>query len=163
MIVRRYEPRDRPAVWSLNHIPFRGATADPSAPIPLPAVDSPGHFADLEDVLESFVAVGGEFLVAELNGEVIGVGGIRGNDNRQAEVLRVRVHPAVRRQGVGRALMEALEDAARQLGFEEMHLDTTVDQPEAIAFYRSRGYSEVGRETFPAWELVYFTKPLSQA
>jgi ribosomal protein S18 acetylase RimI-like enzyme len=56
--------------------------------------------------------------------------------------------------------MSALELRARELGFEELHLDTTVEQPEAIAFYRALGYSEVGRELFPNWELIYFTKPV---
>lgn len=160
MLVRRYRPDDRPAVWSLNTIPFKGRTANPSAPLDLPPVDGPGHFPDLADVLESFVAVGGEFLVVEVDGHVVGMGGIRGNERGQAEVLRVRVHPAVRRQGVGRALMDALEQRAAELGFAELHLDTTVEQPEAIAFYESLGYRETGRERHPAWELLFFTKPV---
>jgi hypothetical protein len=36
------------------------------------------------------------------------------------------------------------------------------NQPEAVAFYRSLGYHEAGRETRPewSWTLVYFIKPL---
>jgi N-acetylglutamate synthase-like GNAT family acetyltransferase len=109
--------------------------------------------------LSSFVDVGGEFLVVEVDGRIVGMGGIRANGARQAEVLRVRVHPAMRRLGVGRALMNSLEAAAGELGYGELHLDTTVDQPEAIAFYTALGYAEVGRQSFPEWELVFFTKP----
>jgi ribosomal protein S18 acetylase RimI-like enzyme len=73
------------------------------------------------------------------------MGGVRPNDRGRAEVLRVREHPAVRRRGVGRALMTALEARAAQLGLVEMHLDTATNQLEAMAFYPGRGYREVGR------------------
>ena len=83
-------------------------------------------------------------------------------DTGGAEVLRVRVHPATRRRGIGRALMKELEDRARSRGFFEFNLDTATNQPEAVAFYRALGYVEVGRESRPewSWTLVYFTKQL---
>jgi ribosomal protein S18 acetylase RimI-like enzyme len=76
--------------------------------------------------------------------------------------VRVRVHPATRRRGVGRALMAALEQRAGQLGMRELHLDTATNQPEAMAFYHSLGYQEVGREHQPGWSwtLVYYAKVL---
>lgn len=158
--VRRYAPEDRDQVWALNHIPFRGHTADPSMPLPLPPATDPGHFADLHDVQESFLDAGGEFLVVELDGAVVGMGGIRPTDPGRAEVLRVRVHPATRRLGVGRALMGELEARARDLGIAELVLETTVEQPEAIAFYSGLGYRETGRRLVPDWELVFFSKSL---
>ncbi len=74
----------------------------------------------------------------------------------------MRVHPAVRRRGRGRLLVSALEEAASELGFHQLHLDTASNQPEAVAFYRSLGYEEIGRETRPGWSwtLVYFMKRL---
>lgn len=160
MLVRRYQARDRGQVWALNHIPFKGLTADPAVPLELPAVAGPGHFEDLYDPEASFVAVGGEFLVVEEEARVVGMGGIKPYGGGVAEVLRVRVHPAFRRRGVGAALMTGLEAAAGALGLETMHLDTTTDQPEAIAFYRALGYTETGRLRLPDWELIFFTKPV---
>jgi ribosomal protein S18 acetylase RimI-like enzyme len=157
-VVRRYRPADRPTVWALNHIPFKGNSADPEAPLDLPLVDGPGHFDDLTDPLAGFVDAGGDFLVVEEAGRVMAMGGIRGNHRGQAEVLRVRVHPARRRRGMGRALMDGLEARAAELGFAELHLDTTIEQPEAIAFYRRLGYEQVGRERFSRWHLLYFSK-----
>jgi len=159
VLVRRYEQRDRPTVWALNHIPFEGMTADPLYPLDLPPVDGPAHFDDLRDVVVSFIEAGGEFLVVEMDGRVVGMGGIRPNEAGQAEVLRVRVHPATRRRGVGRLLMESLERRAAELGFLELHLDTTEEQPEAIAFYRSLGYRDAGTAKMPNWTLLFFTKP----
>ena len=72
----------------------------------------------------------------------------------------VRVHPATRRQGIGRALMSALEERAAQFGLRSMVLDTALNQPEAMAFYERLGYREAGRETRPGWTwtLIYYVK-----
>jgi ribosomal protein S18 acetylase RimI-like enzyme len=127
----------------------------------LPAEEQPG-FPDLADVPGCFLQAGGDFLIAEIDDHLVGMGGIRPNADGEAEVLRVRVHPATRRRGVGRALMNALEERAAQLGMQQMHLDTATNQPEAMAFYRSLGYQETGREHQPGWSwtLVYFVKRL---
>jgi len=151
-------------LWALNALPNVGATADPTVPLPLPpAVDPPAGFPDLADVRGCFLEVGGDFLIVERGGHLVGMGGIRPRDDREtAEVLRVRVHPAFRRRGVGRALMSALEQRAARLGMRRMHLDTATNQPEAMAFYQGLGYQETGREHQPAWSwtLVYFAKAL---
>jgi len=89
--------------------------------------------------------------VVEHGAHLVGMGGIRPNSATEAEVLHVRVHPATRRQGVGRLLMEGLEARARDLGFEGLHLDTATNQPEAIAFYTALGYTPAGTESNPNW------------
>ncbi len=163
MQARRYRPDDLRRVWALNDIPHIGRTADPTAPLELPLrpPERP-NFPDLTQIEESYLAAGGDFVVVEHDRHLIGMGGIRPNTAEQAEVLRVRVHPGMRRRGVGRLLMTELESRARQLGFSELHLDTTTNQPEALAFYHGIGYHEIGRETRPewSWTLVYFTKRL---
>lgn len=90
------------------------------------------------------------------------MGGIRPNTSQQAEILHVRVHPATRRQGIGRKIMSVLEHRALELGFQELHLDTATNQPEAVAFYEGLGYIRLGEETRPewSWTLVVFTKQL---
>ena len=163
MHVRRFEPADLRRVWALNDIPNVGATADAGAPLDLPLPDGPpASFPRLADVESSFLQDGGDFLVVEEADHLLGMGGIAPNTSSQAEVLHIRVHPATRRRGIGRMLMTALEERAGELGFAELHLDTASNQPEAIAFYRGLGYTEIGRETRPEWKwtLVYFTKHL---
>jgi ribosomal protein S18 acetylase RimI-like enzyme len=161
--LRRFEDADAPTLWALNDLPNIGATADPDVPLPLPpAARPPADFPDLADVAGCFLRAGGEFLVAEQDGHLVGMGGLRPSGHGRAEVLRVRVHPATRRRGVGRALMTALEERAGRLGMRELHLDTATNQPEAMAFYRSLGYREEGREHRPGWSwtLVYYVKTL---
>jgi ribosomal protein S18 acetylase RimI-like enzyme len=161
--IRRARSDDAPTLWALNALPHIGATADPSVPLDLPAVPAPTDFPDLVDVTASFVDVGGEFLVADLGGRVVGMAGYRPVDRHRFEVLRVRVHPACRRLAVGRTLMEGLEHRGGAAGFEESYLATADNQPEAIAFYAALGYRELERETRPEWwwTLVHMAKDLT--
>ncbi len=126
LTVRQDRSADAPNVWALNDIPHHGCTADLSASLPLvPVHRPPSEFPDLANIEQAFIGAGGDFLVAELDGHVVGMGGFRANDNRQAQILRVRVHPAVRRRGVGAQVMAALERRAGELGFWEAFLDTS--------------------------------------
>jgi N-acetylglutamate synthase-like GNAT family acetyltransferase len=163
MRIRQFAVSDERRVWALNNLPNVGFTADPSVPLDLPTPEAPPpQFPDLAAIERTFIQAGGEFLVVEWNGHLVGMGGIRPNDARQAEVMRIRVHPAKRRAGIGSALMAALEIRAAELGFSELHLDTATNQPDAVAFYRALGYDELGQVTRPewTWTLVYFTKEL---
>lgn len=151
MIVRDFREPDAPVLWTLGDLPNVGATADSSVPLPLPPASSPPEaFPDLAAIGSSFDA----FLVVELEGGLVGMGGLRISAPGRAEVLRVRVHPATRRRGVGRALMTALER------HRDPSLDTATNQPEAVAFYLGLGYGEVDRKVFPHWTLVYYEKEL---
>jgi ribosomal protein S18 acetylase RimI-like enzyme len=163
MTVRRFRDGDAGVLWALNALPNIGETADPTVPIALAAaVEAPAGFPDLADVGASFLAEGGEFLVVELDGHVVGMGGYRLDGDACAEVLRVRVHPATRRRGIGRALMAELERRAAGEGLRSMRLDTATNQPAAMAFYRGLGYREVRREHRPGWTwtLVHYAKTL---
>lgn len=142
-------------------MPFIGATSDPGVPLllPLPS-QAPSAFPDLAGVKESFLGAGGDFIVAELDGLIVGMCGFLPTGPSEVEILRLRVHAAMRRQGIARAIMEELERRAATVGFTEAHLNTATNQPEAVAFYQSIGYLETGRESRPewTWTLVYFRK-----
>ncbi|GIG63811.1 hypothetical protein Pen01_01060 [Phytomonospora endophytica] len=157
--VRDARPDDLRTLWTLASLPNVGATGDPGRPIALPeAAGPPEAFADIGDPA-SHIA----FLVAEFQGRVVGCGGIRAAGPGAAdgvEVRNIRVHPATRRLGVGRAVMAALEKRARDVGYRFAHLDTATNMPEAMAFYRRIGYEETHRRAFPKWTLVYYSKSL---
>jgi GNAT superfamily N-acetyltransferase len=53
------------------------------------------------------------------------------------------VAPQARGQGVARVLLTALEDAARELGYAKVRLDTGPEQPHARRLYESAGYVEI--------------------
>ena len=61
----------------------------------------------------------------------------------EAEIKRMYVVPAARGRGLARGLLAAMEDAARDLGYERVRLDTGATQPHAKALYRSAGYRDI--------------------
>jgi GNAT superfamily N-acetyltransferase len=76
-------------------------------------------------------------LVAERDGEVVAMAHIvpsgAANAPHRAEVQRVAVAERVRGTGVGRKLMEAVDDAARERGLTLLRL-TTHEGTDACAF-----------------------------
>jgi GNAT superfamily N-acetyltransferase len=87
---------------------------------------------------------GGTFLVGYRVGsagdEAVCGGGIKRLPDGTCEIKRMYVVPAARGQGVARALLHALEDAARGLGYTVARLDTGPRQPNAQGLYQSEGY-----------------------
>lgn len=65
------------------------------------------------------------------------------NQPHRADVAKLLVHPEARRQGLARALMQALEARARALGRSLLVLDTRSGDPSQ-ALYQSIGYRVAG-------------------
>ncbi len=60
------------------------------------------------------------------------------------EMKRLYVQPAHRGSGLGRRLVEAALDRAREMGFSRVCLNTVVPKmPAAVALYRSMGFVEI--------------------
>lgn len=53
--------------------------------------------------------------------------------------------PAQERRGIGRALMEACLECAKQMGYVQAELEVVADNASAIGLYRSLGFVEFGR------------------
>jgi putative acetyltransferase len=85
----------------------------------------------------------GAFVVAYLADEPAGCGAVRRIEAGIAELKRMFVAPARRGQGVGRAVLEALEAEARALGTTRLVLETGVRQPEALALYERAGFTRI--------------------
>ena len=111
---------------------------------------------------DQFVPPRGAFLVALLDGEPVGCGGVRVVGTGTAEIKRMYVDAAVRRRGVARALLAALEAASLELGCPTLRLETGLRQPEAIALYEEAGYGRI--PNFGYWAdspvAVCYEKPL---
>ena len=62
----------------------------------------------------------------------------------QAELLTIAVSPSHRRQGYGRALLNALHEHWRAAGVEQAYLEVRDDNLPAIALYTSEGWRRTG-------------------
>jgi GNAT superfamily N-acetyltransferase len=103
----------------------------------------------------------GQFLVVrDDDGTPVGCGGVRLLDPETAEVKRMWLDPSVRGRGLGRELLAALEQAARELGAERGVLDTFDVLGAAMALYRSAGWQEVAAYNDNRQATRWFAKPL---
>jgi GNAT superfamily N-acetyltransferase len=84
----------------------------------------------------------GALLIARVDGRAAGLGGIRHLDTGVAEIKSMYVAPADRGRGIGRILLEELEQIARERGCREVRLDSSRYLKEAVMLYRSAGYEE---------------------
>lgn len=91
-----------------------------------------------------FAPPGGDFLLGWDGGDAVCCGGIKRLDPEACEIKRMYVVPAARGQGIAGALLAALEERARALGYTIARLDTGPKQPHAERMYRAAGYAPIG-------------------
>jgi GNAT superfamily N-acetyltransferase len=87
----------------------------------------------------------GGFFVAYVDEWPVGCGGWRtwAADDNVAEIKRMYTRPEARGLGVAKAVLAAVEDAARAGGRKRMILETGLEQPEAMALYEHQGYTPI--------------------
>ena len=85
----------------------------------------------------------GRFFVAYLHNEPIGCGAVKHPAGAPAQIKRMWIAPGARGLGLGRRLLTALENQARDAGADTALIETNSDLTEALALYASTG-----------WELV---------
>jgi GNAT superfamily N-acetyltransferase len=87
---------------------------------------------------------GGIFMVGyDEDVQPVCCGGIKQLPDGTCEIKRMYVVPFARGRGVARALLEALEEQARELGYSVARLDTGPRQPKAERIYRNAGYRAI--------------------
>ena len=132
-------------------IPYEEAYRDDMIFTVLSAKDALGRVPrlnpDLLDVKANYLDRGdGFFLALGDDGRVLGCGGFsRVGDTDEAFVYRLFVKPALKRRGIGAALLKAVEGAMRARGIRvsRVHLGEPREQWfESYAFYPKHGYVE---------------------
>lgn len=114
-------------------------------------LDIAGEEPGLRAVASHYAAKGGQFWVATLSFPhaewVVGCAGVvpaPQNGKAQAELVRLYVHPRLRRQGLARRLAALPEATAREWGAEAIDLWSDTRFHEAHAFYQALGYTKTG-------------------
>jgi ribosomal protein S18 acetylase RimI-like enzyme len=59
---------------------------------------------------------------------------------RAAHLLAIAILPEYQRRGVGRALLEHMEEVARRYSAVEMNLWTAIDNESALSFFQKAGF-----------------------
>ena len=106
-----------------------------------------GPEVDRHHVRDHFIAfctTGYEtILVAEMAGRSVGWGAREDRDNYISDLW---ILPAAQGQGIGRILLEALEDEIAEAGYGTAELETAAVNTGGIRFYERAGYSLVWRK-----------------
>jgi len=87
----------------------------------------------------------GQFIVAYLANKPVACGGIRPLGAHTGEIKRMWLDTSVRGHGLGRQLLQALENSAVAYGHRAIRLDTNETLVEAITLYESSGYVAIDR------------------
>lgn len=90
-----------------------------------------------------FVGHRGVFLVSGPDEAPTSCGGVRVIAAGRGEVKRMWVSSTSRGQGLATRLLRALEDAARELGCDELVLDTNSALTQAVRLYERNGFARI--------------------
>jgi ribosomal protein S18 acetylase RimI-like enzyme len=97
--------------------------------------------------------------VAEADGEIVGLA-VVGVGDEGFFIDNVAVDPSRHGTGVGKALLEHAESAARGAGFDSIYLYTHERMAENLALYSRIGYVEFDRRLHGGATIVYLRKRL---
>jgi putative acetyltransferase len=98
----------------------------------------PNKNPDLNDIASAYA--GATFLVARLEGRVVGTGALLPRLQHTAEIVRMSVAADLRRQGLGKRILSRLIEDARTTGYRQVILETTQTWSEVIQFYLDNGF-----------------------
>jgi putative acetyltransferase len=82
-------------------------------------------------------------IVAYENNEAVACGAFKQFDDASAEIKRMYVLPTHRNKGIAAAVLQQLEQWAKEEGYTSAVLETGMKQPEAIRLYEKNGYSRI--------------------
>lgn len=110
---------------------------------------------ELAELPGDYVPPAGRLFLAVEEGRIAGCVALRRLGDGVCEMKRLYVRPEFRGRGLGRELTRAVINAANEVGYDRMRLDTLPGKMDrAIAMYRSLGFQEID---------AYYDNPVSGA
>lgn len=136
--VRPIEPRDDAAVAAIirSVMPEFGASGCGFA------INDP----EVDWMHRAYTAPRCAYFVVELDGTVVGGGGVaplEGGEADTCELRKMYFLPQARGRGAGRAVMEQCLQAARQFGFTRCYLETLTGMDGAMRLYERSGFARI--------------------
>jgi putative acetyltransferase len=136
--LRSMTPEDNPAIAAIIR-----------AVMPEFGADGPGfaiHDAEVNDMFGAYSRPGAAYFVIEMEGRVLGGGGVAALDGGEPGVCELRKMyflTELRGRGAGLVLIERCLDRARELGYRTCYLETLSGMDAAQALYQRVGFRRI--------------------
>lgn len=104
--------------------------------------------------IDKFLPPNGRIILACVEIKVCGIGCLKSINSEIGEIKRMYVEPSFRKIGAGRAILQALVNAAKETGYQKLRLDSPKFMEAAHSLYRSFGFKEI-----PAYDEVEMPVP----
>lgn len=98
---------------------------------------------EMDTLPEMYNARNGGLFIAYHTQQPVGVVGLRKFSASEAEVKRMFIQQGYRGIGIGQLLLTACIDAAKNLGYDSIKLDTLDTMKAAIQLYTANGFIEI--------------------
>ncbi|MDJ0736655.1 MAG: GNAT family N-acetyltransferase [Nostocaceae cyanobacterium] len=114
-----------------------------------------------QDVLQIetyYWGTGGEFWVIEYQGKLVGTAAyypVKRGENA-VEIRKMYLLPQVRGLGLGKYLLQQLEEAIASRGFQLIWIETASVLAEAVKLYESQGYQPATGVETPRCDRIYY-------
>ncbi len=148
-VIRDWQARDRTCTSEV----IRSILTDYGLPW-----ESTGADLDVINVEECYLATGGEFWIIEKQNTIVGTSAyypiVRGKN--AVEIRKMYLLPIARGKGLGRYLLQELENAIAFRGFKQIWLETASVLVEAVQLYETSGYLPTEGVETPRCDRVYF-------
>jgi GNAT superfamily N-acetyltransferase len=108
--------------------------------------DADAFMADVWATIDTYLPPAGRiFLAHDAQDQLVGCGFLSRINPDTGELKRLFVRPEMRRSGLGRSLMLARIDAAREMGLSHLQVDTIKGNVEMLRLYESLGFRYIDR------------------
>jgi putative acetyltransferase len=117
--------------------------------MPTFGADGPGfaiHDPEVSAMTAAYDREGAAYFVIELDGRVVGGGGIApldGGDRGTCEIRKMYFLPEARGLGMGKKLLAHCLETARGLGYRRAYLETLTGMDAAQALYAKMGFTRI--------------------
>ena len=107
----------------------------------------PSDLAQLDDPQAQIIDRGGQVLIAEVDGIVVGTAGlVAAPEAGKLELVKMSAREDLRGTGIGKALMAACIETARAMGARCIWLESNRMLDPALGLYRAAGFRELSAE-----------------
>ena len=118
---------------------------------------------ELKDLPLQYGAPKGRLLLAYHNDKAIGCVGVRALEYHISELKRMYIKPEGRGLGLGTILLKASLQAAEELGYSYVRLDTLPEMKAAIHLYESHGFYLIKPYRYnPMENALFYEKQLNK-